>query len=71
MKKVLHVAIITVVSTVLSITGYAAPERSSLPEELVEDVSALVDADKDRLVTMFKDLHQNPSWDSWRFARQA
>lgn len=60
MKTSKPVAIVALVAVALSFAGPVAAEDSSLPAALVEDVNALVDVDKDRLVTIFKDLHQNP-----------
>ena len=60
MKRIIQAVIIPVVSAALSITGHAASGQSSLPNELVKDITSLVDADKDRLVKIFKDIHQNP-----------
>jgi len=59
-KRSSRVAFIAVVAAALSFAGHAAAEQSSLSAALAEDISMLVDADKDRLVTIFKDLHQNP-----------
>ena len=60
MKRLTPVAVFAVLAAALSFAGPVAAEDSSLPAALVEDVNALVDADQDRLVTIFKDLHQNP-----------
>lgn len=40
--------------------GSVSAAESALPEELVSRLVSVVDQDRERLVTIFKDLHQNP-----------
>ena len=35
-------------------------EQNALATELVEEINTLVDADTDRIVAIFKDIHENP-----------
>ena len=60
MPKTNPVVTITVLASALLFAGVALAQQSSLSAALVEDVNAVVDADTDRIITIFKDLHQNP-----------
>ena len=60
MKSLSSVAKIVVVGATLSFAQHAKAEQSPLPKALAGDVDTLIDADKSRLVAIFKDLHQNP-----------
>ena len=60
MKRTNPAVIIATFAVALSFAGPVAGEDGSLPAALVEDVNALIDANEDRLVTIFKDIHQNP-----------
>jgi hippurate hydrolase len=59
-KRSNRVAFVAVVASALLFAGYAAAEQSTLSAAVVEDISTLIDADEDRLVAIFKDIHQNP-----------
>jgi amidohydrolase len=47
-------------ATAAAAQGRLAPAEAALPAALIAKVHAAVDADTDRLVTIFKDLHQHP-----------
>lgn len=40
--------------------GPSAPASGHIPEALIAKINALIDADAERLTSVFKDLHQNP-----------
>ncbi len=60
MKRTDPALIIATVVVALSFAGPVAGKDGALPAALVEDVNALIDANEDRLVAIFKDIHQNP-----------
>ncbi len=61
MKKVLIVAFLCMSAVSLSVAQEkVAKEKSFMPKELSNQVKSIVDKDNDRLVGIFKDIHQNP-----------
>ena len=53
-------SLLFITCSLLETAQLAAAEQSTLSSELVADINTLIDKDEDRLVKIFKDIHQNP-----------
>ncbi len=61
MRKMIFIAFLCISTATLSIAQEKMDDkRSFLPKEVVKQVDSIINKDKNRLVGIFKDIHQNP-----------
>ena len=60
MKKSIFITLFCVLATSICLAQQGVIEKKPLPAKLVNEVNSEIDADKNRLVDIYKDIHQNP-----------
>jgi len=61
MKKIIFIALLCMSTVSLSVAREKIDEKKSfIPKEVVKQVESIIDEDKNRLVDIFKDIHENP-----------
>ena len=60
MKKSIFITLFCMLATSICLAHQGAIEKKPLPAKLVNEVNSAIDADKDRLIEIYKDIHQNP-----------
>jgi len=60
MKKSIFFTLVLTLAATLCFAQQAAAEKQPMPAELANEVNSAIDADKDRLIGIYKDIHQDP-----------
>jgi hippurate hydrolase len=60
MKKYIFLTLVFTLATSICFAQQVANGNKPMPAKLVNEVNSAIDADKDRLIEVFKDIHQNP-----------
>ena len=60
MKKSIFLTLVFTLATSICLAQQGAIEKKPLPAKLVNEVNSAIDADKERLIEIYKDIHQNP-----------
>jgi len=60
MKKSIFITLFCVLATSICLAQQGAIEKKTMTAKLVNEVNSTIDADKDRLIEIYKDIHQNP-----------
>ena len=60
MKRTFFIIIICTLVTSIFSAQSETIDKNPMPAELVNEVNSAIDADSDRLIEIFKDIHQNP-----------